>query len=309
MIPIEQSNRVARTKQHLSPVPVSTSTTTLQKLTVPRLHFSKTTANNIRRHGKPNPRQQYFSLVVSLLGVVDGESVPLCAMESDNIIVRASNLNIFNETTYASARWADCKQANAIHYQGNVGINSASPAEALSVQGNVMLSGRLLQPSDKRLKTNIEPVDRHEQLVRLRKVNLYSYRLKEEWATVAGRAEHPNEVGVLAQELRDVLPDAVRQHTSPTLLSDGTSIPNLLVVDKERLFMEAVGAVQELASITENLQQRLKALEGASAEAAAAAADCRAVPWVPRGMVGVLLLLLLLPLLLQFTRFRLSFCT
>jgi hypothetical protein len=37
-----------------------------------RLHFSETTANNIRRKGKPNPDQRYFWLVVSVAVEING---------------------------------------------------------------------------------------------------------------------------------------------------------------------------------------------------------------------------------------------
>jgi len=36
------------------------------KVIVCRLHFGETTANNMRKRGKPNPDQRYFQLVVSL---------------------------------------------------------------------------------------------------------------------------------------------------------------------------------------------------------------------------------------------------
>jgi len=262
-VKIEQSNRVERTKHELAPTAaVCSASAGLHKLTIPRLHFSKTTSNNIRRHGKPNPKQQHFALVLSLVGTVGGTRVCLCALESDRIIVRASNLNIFNETTQHSNQWSASSVPHSIHYNGNVGINTDAPTEALSVNGNVIVSGRVLQPSDRRLKENIQALDRKQQLRRLRQVKLYRYTLKDEWSSVAGRADHPNEeVGVLAQELHQIIPDAVRRRSTATVLGDGTSIPDLMVVDKERLFMEAVGAVQELSDIADSLRCRIKTLE------------------------------------------------
>lgn len=41
---------------------------------------------------------------------------------------------------------------------GNVGINTGNPDEALTVIGNIKLTGNVLQPSDVRVKENIEPV-------------------------------------------------------------------------------------------------------------------------------------------------------
>ena len=42
--------------------------------------------------------------------------------------------------------------------QGKIGVNTDSPEEALSVVGNLQVSGQILQPSDVRLKTDIVKV-------------------------------------------------------------------------------------------------------------------------------------------------------
>ncbi len=41
---------------------------------------------------------------------------------------------------------------------GNLGINTSNPDEALTVVGNIKLTGNIYQPSDSRIKENIEPV-------------------------------------------------------------------------------------------------------------------------------------------------------
>lgn len=42
--------------------------------------------------------------------------------------------------------------------QGAVGINTDRPDEALTVHGNVKVTGHIMQPSDQRAKVNIEAV-------------------------------------------------------------------------------------------------------------------------------------------------------
>ena len=42
--------------------------------------------------------------------------------------------------------------------QGRVGVNTDSPDEALTVHGNVKVMGQLMQPSDRRAKTDIAEV-------------------------------------------------------------------------------------------------------------------------------------------------------
>jgi len=43
-------------------------------------------------------------------------------------------------------------------WQGNVGINTDSPDEALTVVGNVKLTGHVFAPSDARVKTDVHEV-------------------------------------------------------------------------------------------------------------------------------------------------------
>eukprot|EP00049_Salpingoeca_infusionum_P005924 m.99102 g.99102 ORF g.99102 m.99102 type:complete len:130 (+) comp13136_c0_seq1:717-1106(+) len=62
--------------------------------------------------------------------------------------------------------------------------------------------------------------------------------------------------GVLAQEVAQVIPDAVVR-TSDIQLANGETVPRLMVVDKERLFMESIGAIKHLASIASNLQAQV----------------------------------------------------
>ena len=90
VVTIEQSRRPDRTRHSLSPIAIGkASSSSTQKLTVPRLHFSETTANNMRKKGKQNPNQRYFSLVITVVATVNGRSYQLCALESERIIVRS----------------------------------------------------------------------------------------------------------------------------------------------------------------------------------------------------------------------------
>lgn len=62
-----------------------------------RLHFGETTAYNMRKKGKPNPDQRYFRLLVELHATTaDNRLVSIFCMESDRIIVRASNPGQFD---------------------------------------------------------------------------------------------------------------------------------------------------------------------------------------------------------------------
>ena len=45
--------------------------------------------------------------------------------------------------------------------QGRVGVNTDKPDEALTVHGNMKLTGHIIQPSDKRAKENFKEVGSH----------------------------------------------------------------------------------------------------------------------------------------------------
>lgn len=96
--------------------------------------------------------------------------------------------------------------------------------------------------------------------------------------------------GVIAQEVQQILPEAVKEG-GDVVCANGDTIPNLLVVNKvnntvmcaewsavitagkcslhwlsplvsqERIFMENVGAVKELCKLTDNLETRIDELE------------------------------------------------
>ena len=68
----------------------------VSKITVGRLHFNETTANNMRKKGKPNPDQRFFNLVVSLQAHCGETAYTIVAHSSERIIVRVTILT----TTY-----------------------------------------------------------------------------------------------------------------------------------------------------------------------------------------------------------------
>jgi hypothetical protein len=235
-----------------------------QQITVGRLHFNETTSNNMRKRGKPNPEQRYFALVVKLLArTASGKLYPVAAMISDKLIVRASNPGHFEQDTPGAA-WCKGNAPNSLFHNGLVGINNNTPSEALCVDGNVRVTGTVLQPSDRRVKTDIVPIDTAIQLSNIRALPLYSYNLTPAWKKSVGMEDAPLQCGVLAQELQNLIPTAVRAAGDHTL-ADGSTIEQLLTVDKERLHMEALGAIKELASKTDRLEAMVAAQEELSA--------------------------------------------
>uniref|UniRef100_A0A3Q1EMV4 Myelin regulatory factor like n=1 Tax=Acanthochromis polyacanthus TaxID=80966 RepID=A0A3Q1EMV4_9TELE len=255
-VTIEQS-QPDRTKKPFHPVRISLPGGKITKVTLGRLHFSETTTNNMRKKGKPNPDQRYFQMVVGLYAAVREETFLLTALVSERIIVRASNPGQFE--TDGDTLWQRGALQEAVVCHGRVGINTDSPDEALVVCGNAKVMGAVMQPSDQRAKHNIQEVDSEQQLKRITQMRIVEFDYKPEFASSMG-IDHTHQTGIIAQEVKELLPSAVKEVGDVTC-SDGETIENFLMVDKEQIFMENVGAVQQLSKLTDNLETRIKELE------------------------------------------------
>ncbi|TSK13483.1 Myelin regulatory factor [Bagarius yarrelli] len=239
-INVEQSQS-DRSKRPFKPVLVTLPPEQVTKVTVGRLHFSETTANNMRKKGKPNPDQRYFMLVVALQAQSHSQSHTVAAQVSERIIVRRGQM------------------PDSVYHHGRVGINTDRPDEALVVHGNLKVMGSLVHPSDIRAKENVKEVDTTDNLKRISQMRLVHYQYKPEFAASVG-IENNAETGVIAQEVQQILPEAVKD-SGDVVCANGETIPNLLVVNKDRIFMENVGAVKELCKLTDNLETRINELE------------------------------------------------
>ncbi|KAM9846098.1 myelin regulatory factor-like protein [Aulostomus maculatus] len=255
-VTIEQS-QPDRSKKPFHPIRVNLPSGKITKVTLGRLHFSETTANNMRKKGKPNPDQRYFQMVVGLYAAVKHETFLLTAQVSERIIVRASNPGQFEMD--GDALWQRGTAQDTVVCQSRVGINTNTPDEALVVCGNAKVMGTVMQPSDCRAKQNIQEVDSEQQLRRINQMRLVEFDYKPEFASTMG-IDHKHQTGILAQEVKELLPSAVMEVGDVTC-SDGEKISNFLMVDKEQIFMENVGAVKQLSKLTDNLESRIKELE------------------------------------------------
>ncbi|KAK0176222.1 hypothetical protein PV328_000377 [Microctonus aethiopoides] len=264
-IRVEQSQS-DRSKKPFHPVVVELGGERVTKVTVGRLHFSETTSNNMRKKGKPNPDQRYFHLVVGLHAhTADQSSYQVVAHASERIIVRASNPGQFeSEGTGVGTEggWQRGAAPDSVYHAGRVGINTDRPDEALVVHGNMKVTGHIVQPSDARAKQNVHEVDTREQLRNVQQLRVVRYRYAPEFALHSGLGIKgtQEDTGVIAQEVQQILPEAVLP-AGDIVLPNGQRIENFLVVNKERIFMENVGAVKELCKVTDSLETRIDQLE------------------------------------------------
>ncbi|XP_066490624.1 myelin regulatory factor-like protein [Tiliqua scincoides] len=256
IITIEQSQS-DRSRKPFYPVELALPGDQVTKVTLARLHFSETTANNMRKKGKPNPDQRYFMLVTGLYAVSQDQFYLVIAHVSEKIIVRASNPGQFENDSDMLWHRGLVPEATICH--GRVGINTETPDEALVVCGNMKVMGLVMHPSDSRVKQNIQEVDANEQLRRIAQMRLVEYDYKPEFASVMG-INQIHETGVIAQEVQELLPRAVKDVGDFTC-QNGGKVRNFLMVDKDQIFMENVGAVKQLCKLTNNLEVRIDELE------------------------------------------------
>jgi hypothetical protein len=148
---------------------------------------------------------------------------------------------------------------------GNVGINNNSPSHRLDVAGDARITsgslgvgvapnatdGRIdasndivaFQTSDRRLKKNITPIT--NALEKVKSLTGVMFDWKEETKSVHGYEGH--DVGIIAQDVQAVLPEAVR-----------TNDTGYLSVRYEKMIALLIEANKELATRVEELESKLK---------------------------------------------------
>ena len=127
----------------------------------------------------------------------------------------------------------------------------------IAANGDLTVSANAFKPgggswsatSDRRIKQDVAPIrDAVDTIMKLRPVN---FRYTPEYRAMEGGLEDKSYAGFIAQEYRDVFPEAVTQ-TSRRVPGAAASDPTILALDPNPAIITAVAAVQELA--TENAE-------------------------------------------------------
>ncbi len=113
-----------------------------------------------------------------------------------------------------------------------------SVGEDLSVVGNVEAEA-FYYSSDKRLKENITPLE--ENLSKILKLNGVSYNLKE---------SNDDRIGLLAQEVKEIFPEIVREDQE-----------GMLSIDSSGLIATLIEAVKEQQSEIEELKEEIEEIK------------------------------------------------
>lgn len=122
------------------------------------------------------------------------------------------------------------------------------------VHGNIKITGHIIQPSDLRAKRNIVECNTAEQLRNVQRLRVVRYTRQTNWklnlisfnfchfryeyepsfASQLSRDTGCVDTGVIAQEVAQILPEAVRP-AGDLILDNGTAVNNFLVVNKVRV--------------------------------------------------------------------------
>ena len=110
---------------------------------------------------------------------------------------------------------------------GNVGINITSPSVRLHVGGDILATGEITANSDARLKKELRTIDNATE--KLRYMRGYTFRRKREAEQEEDiDAVTRREVGLLAQEVMELIPEAVR--TDPATGMHSIAYGNMVAV-------------------------------------------------------------------------------
>jgi hypothetical protein len=151
----------------------------------------------------------------------------------------------------------DWKQNFVVEPAGNVGIGITGPSEKLHVVGNTVVTGDITSNySDIRLKENIRPIE--DALTKLDTLSGLQFDYKEADESIGYEPFRKSDVGLIAQEVEKVLPDAV---SIAPFDQDGDgkskSGDHYLTLRYERLVPLLVQAVKELSAEVKELKEKI----------------------------------------------------
>jgi hypothetical protein len=127
--------------------------------------------------------------------------------------------------------------SNILYVNGNVGIGTTSPNYTLDVSGNIYASGNITAGSDRRFKDSITTIS--NALSTVKEMRGTSYMLL---------ADNSKQIGFIAQELEQVLPEVVFTDTTPEQYKS-VAYGNIVAV--------LVEAVKELSAKVDMLSDKI----------------------------------------------------
>jgi hypothetical protein len=137
-------------------------------------------------------------------------------------------------------------------YGGNIPVANISGTGTISAVGNVIAFA-----SDKRLKTNIKPIE--NPLDKVKSLNGFTYNWNDKAKALANYDTEESLVGVFAQEIQEVLPEAVKLAPFDND-KNGNSISgeNYLTVQYEKIVPLLIEAIKDQQKQIDELKSKIK---------------------------------------------------
>ena len=158
--------------------------------------------------------------------VLDGGNVGIGIDPTEKLQV-AGNIKLSDGATIGSVT-----TANALTFASNGDLTAVGDINAIDFNST----------SDQRLKTDISSLENALDLIK--KVKIHKYKWKTNMSAIGQNESGTEGIGVLAQELKEIIPEAVQEGLDIPEV-DGSS--PLLMVNYNYLFSVLVQAVQELS--------------------------------------------------------------
>ena len=138
---------------------------------------------------------------------------------------------------------------------GNVGIGRTPTTNALEVNGDASKTtvGSWAANSDSTIKTEIHTIE--GALDRINKVRLVSFKYKDDYKFLNPSIKDKFYQNVIAQEFQKIYPDYVYQS------GDIFEGKNILQVDTNPMYIDAVASIQELSILLQELQSQINILK------------------------------------------------
>jgi hypothetical protein len=207
--------------------------------------------------GTTSPSQKLDVLGNALLSGTSGYKYLYFNVSTESITARGAKIGKNYDSTFDLGIWASTHSAGngaaTVFYRdlttesmridsaGNLGIGTTSPTQKLDVAGSILASGNVTAYSDIRVKDNVESItDAIEKLSQIRGVTYTRTDLEDKERKYAG---------VIAQEIEQVLPEAVFDNGKVKAVDYNATIALLIEAVKEQQ-----GQINELKLTIEQLK-------------------------------------------------------
>jgi hypothetical protein len=137
-------------------------------------------------------------------------------------------------------------------YAGTTNIATLTGTGTFSTNGNVIAFA-----SDKRLKTNIKPIE--NPLDKVKSLNGFTYNWNDKAKALANYDTEESLVGVFAQEIQEVLPEAVKLAPFDNdMTGNSISGENYLTVQYDKIVPLLIEAIKEQQKQIDELKSKIK---------------------------------------------------